>query len=448
MQLDDSNSSNVIGSFETLKAPAVGGVAQRLPAVVERVTEMLAAIEAGGIDVVLKFARDLDGFQGDSLEISAKDLAATGDALAPELREALVEGSERTRQFALAQLSRLTDFEIEIRPGTWLGQKYIPVARVGAYLPSGTFPILASAFMTVGVPKAAGVPRVIACTPPLHGSIGNPAVLYSAYLSGVDQAYAVGGVQALAAMAFGLLGEQPVDMLVGAGNAYVTEAKRQLFGRVGIDLLAGPSEVAVIADETADPAIVAADLLGQAEHGLLSPASLVTTSRELGLAVIEEVERQVPTLSTHDICGPAWRDHGTVYYAENREVAAQIMDILAPEHLEIQTSDDDWYLERLTNYGSLFLGPWSTVAYSDKGITGTNHVLPTGYSARYSAGLSVGRFVRPLTFQRLDRSATVAHAPFVETISAYEGMSAHGATATRRLALLSDGVREAARATS
>ena len=438
MQIDDTNSPYITGDFETLKAPAIGGVAQRLPSVIQRVSEMLSTIEAGGVDAVLKYARELDGFRGDTLEISPAQLAATGDALAPELREALAEGAARTRLFALAQLEHLSDFEIEIRPGAWLGQRYIPVARVGAYLPSGTFPILASAFMTVGVAKAAGVPHVIACTPPLHGSIGNPAVLYSAYLSGVDQAYAIGGVQALAAMTFGLLGEPPVDMLVGAGNAYVTEAKRQLFGRVGIDLLAGPSEVAVIADETADPAIVAADLLGQAEHGLLSPASLVTTSRALGLAVIEEIERQIPTLSTHDICGPAWRDHGTVYLAENREVAAQIMDLLAPEHLEILTSDDSWYHDRLTNYGSIFLGLWSTVAYSDKGITGTNHVLPTGYSARYTAGLSVSRFVRPLTFQRLDASATINHAPFVETISAYEGMSAHGATATRRLALLSD----------
>jgi sulfopropanediol 3-dehydrogenase len=448
MQIDESNSRYITGSFETLKAPDIGGVAQRLPAVIERVSEMLSTIEAGGIDAVLKYARELDGFEGDSFEISAAELAATGDALTPDLREALAEGADRSRQFAVVQLEHLTDFEIEIRPGAWLGQKYIPVARVGAYLPSGTFPILASAFMTVGVAKAAGVPRVIACTPPLHGSIGNPAVLYAAYLSGVDQAYALGGVQALAAMAFGLLAEQPVDLLVGAGNAYVAEAKRQLFGRVGIDLLAGPSEVAVIADETADPAIVAADLLGQAEHGLLSPASLVTTSRELGLAVIEEIGRQIPTLSTHDICGPAWRDHGTVYLAENREIAAQIMDLLAPEHLEIQTSDDGWYFDRLTNYGSIFLGPWSTVAYSDKGITGTNHVLPTGYSARYSAGLSVSRFVRPLTFQRLDRSATIAHAPFVETISAYEGMSAHRATATRRLALVSGVVKEVATVTA
>jgi sulfopropanediol 3-dehydrogenase len=438
MQIDDSNAKAITGSFETLKAPLVGGVAQRLPAVVERVSEMLSVIEAEGVDAVLRYSRELDGYQGDSFEISAAELAATGDALAPELREALAAGAERTRQFAEAQLAHLSDFEVEIRPGTFLGQKYIPVQRVGAYLPSGTFPILASAFMTVGVPKAAGVPRVIACTPPLHGSIGNPAVLYSAYLSGVDQAYAIGGVQALAAMAFGLLGEQPVDILVGAGNAYVTEAKRQLFGRVGIDLLAGPSEVAVIADETADPAIVAADLLGQAEHGVLSPASLVTTSRALGVAVMEEIERQIPRLSTHAILGPAWRDHGTVYVADNRETAAQIMDLLAPEHLEIQTADDAWYHGRLLNYGSIFLGPWSTVAYSDKGITGTNHVLPTGYSARYTAGLSVARFVRPLTFQRLEQSATVTHAPYVETISAYEGMSAHGATATRRLEKIPD----------
>jgi sulfopropanediol 3-dehydrogenase len=257
-------------------------------------------------------------------------------------------------------------------------------------------------------------------------------VAYAAFVSGVDRLFVVGGVQALAAMAFGLLGEPPVDMLVGAGNAFVAEAKRQLFGTVAIDLLAGPSEVAVIADHTADPDIVAADRLGQAEHGPTSPAALVTTSTALGEQVIAAVDRQLPHLSTREICGPAWRNHGAVIVADDREAAVAVMDELAPEHLELQTREDDWYHDHLTNYGSLFLGPWSTVAYSDKGMAGTNHTLPTAGGAKHTAGLSVSRFLKALTFQHVDRAATPALAGAVDVISASEGMTAHQATATMR----------------
>ncbi|SDW90065.1 sulfopropanediol 3-dehydrogenase [Arthrobacter sp. cf158] len=434
MQINEADKAFINGHFEVIKAPEVGGVpAQRLPAVIETVSTMLTDIEKNGIDAVIKYSQKLDGWAGNDIEISQAQLAKTGDELTPELREALAAGAERTRLFAVEQREHLTDFETEILPGVFAGQRYTPVPRVGAYLPAGQFPILASAFMTVGVAKAAGVPTVIACTPPTSPTGGHPAVLHAAYLSGVDRAFAVGGVQALAAMAFGLLGEQPADILVGAGNAYVTEAKRQLFGRVGIDLLAGPSEVAVIADETADPELVAADLLGQAEHGVLSPASLVTTNRTFGEEVIRHIEKQLETLATRNIAGPAWRDYGTVYVAEDRETAAEIMDMLAPEHLEIQTSDDAWYHDNLKNYGSIFLGPWSTVAYSDKGIAGTNHVLPTGRGAKSSAGLSVSRFLKPLTFQRVEKEATPRLANYVATISAFEGMEAHRATATLRL---------------
>jgi sulfopropanediol 3-dehydrogenase len=242
-------------------------------------------------------------------------------------------------------------------------------------------------------------------------------------------------VQALAAMAYGLLGELPIDMLVGAGNAFVAEAKRQLFGTVAIDLLAGPSEVAVISDETSDPELVAADLLGQAEHGPNSPAALVTTSEEHGLLVIDAVESQLATLATASIAGPAWRDYGIVTVADDRETAAALMDDLAPEHLELLTADDDWFHDRLRNYGSLFLGTWSTVAYSDKGMAGTNHVLPTAGGAKHSAGLSVSRFLKPLTYQKVSREATPLLANAVQVISDSEGMAAHSATATRRLAI-------------
>ncbi|HET7397988.1 MAG TPA: histidinol dehydrogenase [Intrasporangium sp.] len=433
MDLDPTRAAHVPGAYLLLKSPAIGGVpAQRLPEVSQTVSEMLTTIERKGLDAVLDYSRRLDGWGGGPIELTPHALGHTGDLLDAELRASLEAGADRTRRFAELQREGLTGGEAEIVPGVVAGYHYVPVGHVGAYLPAGRFPILASAFMTVGVAKAAGVPTVTACTPPESPERGNPAVLYAAHLAGVDRAFVLGGVQALAAMAFGLLDGQPVDMLVGAGNAYVTEAKRQLFGVVGIDLLAGPSEVAVIADDTADAEMVAADLLAQAEHGPQSPAALVTTSRALAEGVIEEVDRQLGTLSTREIAGAAWRDYGRVYWVESPETAVAVMDILAPEHLEVITEDDEWYLKHLTNYGSLFLGPWSTVAYSDKGITGTNHVLPTGGVARSSAGLSVSRFLRPLTYQRVTEAATPYLAPHVERISSFEGMAAHGASATLR----------------
>jgi sulfopropanediol 3-dehydrogenase len=424
------------GSFRHLKTPLIDApAAQRDPAVIETVTAMLADIQARGMDSVLDYARKLDRYEGTAIELTADEIATSGDRLPADLREAIELGAERTQAFARAQRAQLKDFETELVPGIVTGARYVPVSRVGAYLPAGRFPLTASAFMTVGVAKAAGVPTVIACTPPQPNGKANDAVVYAAHLSGVDRVFVLGGVQALAAMAYGLLGELPIDMLVGAGNAFVAEAKRQLFGTVAIDLLAGPSEVAVISDETADPELVAADLLGQAEHGPNSPAALVTTSEEHGLQVIDAVERQLATLATASIAGPAWRDYGVVTVADDRETAAALMDDLAPEHLELLTADDDWYHGRLRNYGSLFLGTWSTVAYSDKGMAGTNHVLPTAGGAKHSAGLSVSRFLKPLTYQRVSREATPLLANAVQVISDSEGMAAHSATATRRLAI-------------
>jgi sulfopropanediol 3-dehydrogenase len=394
---------------------------------------MLSDIETRGIDAVLDYARTLDQYAGGDVELSASQIATSGDRIAPDLREAIELGSSRTKAFATAQRAHLTDFEIELVPGIVTGARYVPVTRVGAYLPAGRFPLTASAFMTIGVAKVADVESVIACTPPQPNGGANDAVVYAAHLSGVDRVFVLGGVQALGAMAFGLLGELPIEMLVGAGNAYVAEAKRQLFGAVAIDLLAGPSEVAVISDDTADPEIVAADLLGQAEHGPTSPAALVTTSEEHGRAVMAAIDRQLAVLQTEPIAGPAWRDYGVVTVAHDRETAAALMDDLAPEHLELITEDDEWYHDRLRNYGSLFLGPWSTVAYSDKGMAGTNHVLPTSGGAKHSAGLSVSRFLKPLTYQRVTQSATPDLAHAVQVIADSEGMAAHSATATMRL---------------
>jgi sulfopropanediol 3-dehydrogenase len=425
------------GTFHHLKTPLIDApAAQRDPAVVKTVSAMLGDIQSRGMDAVLDYARTLDGYAGGDIEMSAEQIRTSGDRLPSELRAAIELGSERTGAFAAEQRAHLTDFETELVPGVVTGARYIPVSRVGAYLPAGRFPLTASAFMTVGVAKAAGVPTVIACTPPQPDGGANDAVVYAAHLSGVDRVFVLGGVQALAAMSYGLLGELPIDMLVGAGNAYVAEAKRQLFGAVAIDLLAGPSEVAVISDETADPEIVAADLLGQAEHGPNSPAALVTTSEAHGREVITAVERQLRTLATEPIAGAAWRDYGVVTVAKDRETAAALMDDLAPEHLELLTSDDEWYHRTLRNYGSLFIGPWSTVAYSDKGMAGTNHVLPTAGGAKHSAGLSVSRFLKPLTYQRVARKATPAVAEAVRVISDSEGMAAHSATATMRLAKL------------
>lgn len=424
------------GRITRVKVPAVDApAAQRDPAVIATVSEMLTDIERRGLDAVRDYARKLDRWDGADFALDADRIAASGDRLPEPLREAIELGSRRTRAFAREHRQHLADFEVELSPGLRTGVRYVPVNAVGAYLPAGRFPLTASAFMTVGVAKEAGVPRVIGCTPPQPDGGPNDAVLYAAHLSGIDAAYLIGGVQALAAMAYGLI-EAPVDMLVGAGNAYVAEAKRQLYGTVAIDLLAGPSEVAVIADESADPDLVAADLLGQAEHGTNSPAALITTSAELGAAVADAVDRQLITLPTRDIAGPAWRDYGSITVVPDRDTAILLMDDLAPEHLEVLTADDDYYAERLRNYGSLFLGRWSTVAYSDKGMAGTNHVLPTAGGAKHSAGLSVSRFLKPLTWQRVERDATNDLAVPVQVISHSEGMAAHEATATRRIEAL------------
>ena len=438
MHLTSRDRTLISGTVTTVREPARPDVpAQADPQVSQTVSAMLAEIEGEGLPAVRRYAERLDGWTGgEDFEVASGQVAALTEDLPDDLKAALDAGAERTRRFAEMQRAHLTDFEAEVIPGVVCGQKYIPVSNVGAYLPAGRFPLLASAFMTVGVARAAGVPNVVSCTPPSRQGQPHPAVLYAARASGAERIFALGGVQALAAMAFGLLDGQPADMIVGAGNAFVAEAKRQLYGKVGIDVLAGPSEVAVIADDTATAEMVAADLLAQAEHGPSSPACLVTTSAELAAAVEVEVERQLAGLATRDIAGPAWRDWGSIYVADSAKTAVEVMDLLAPEHLEILTADPDFYLENLHNYGSLFLGPWSTVAYADKGMSGTNHVLPTGRAARYTGGLSVTRYLKQLTYQRATRDATRPQAELVVTIADFEQMPGHRDSAQLRLDLL------------
>jgi sulfopropanediol 3-dehydrogenase len=437
MHLNDEDKDRLGNGITIVKEPPGPDTpAQRDPAVAATVSRMLSDIEARGLVAVREYAERLDGWSGTSFEVTAQQLRSAGDGLPRELREALDAGAERTRRFARMQRDHLVDFEEEVLPGVVCGQRYIPVQTVGAYLPAGRFPLLASAFMTVGVASVAGVPNVLSCTPPsLHGE-PHPAVLYAAYASGAERVFALGGVQALAAMAFGLLDAPAADMLVGAGNAFVAEAKRQLFGRVGIDVLAGPSEVAVIADDTATTEMVAADLLGQAEHGPTSPACLVTTSERLAREVPGEIDRQLASLSTREIAGAAWRDFGSIYLVESRDLAVTLMDTLAPEHLEVLADDLPWYLDNLTSYGSLFLGPWSTVAYADKGMSGTNHVLPTGRNARFTGGLSVSGFLKLVTYQRATADSTRAQAEPVVLISDFEKLHAHRDSAQLRLEFL------------
>jgi sulfopropanediol 3-dehydrogenase len=437
MHLNEADKARLGDGITVVKEPpGPDAPAQRDPEVAATVSRMLSDIESRGLAAVREYAERLDGWSGTSFEVTADQLRRSGDGLPRELRDALDAGAERTRRFAAMQRARLVDFEDEVIPGVTCGQRYIPVQTVGAYLPAGRFPLLASAFMTVGVASVAGVPNVISCTPPSLAGQPHPAVLYAAYASGAERVFAIGGVQALAAMAFGLLEAPAADMLVGAGNAYVAEAKRQLFGRVGIDVLAGPSEVAVIADDTATTGMVAADLLGQAEHGPTSPACLVTTSERLAREVPGEIDRQLASLSTAEIAGAAWRDFGSIYLVDRRELAVALMDTLAPEHLEVLADDLPWWLENLTSYGSLFLGPWSTVAYADKGMSGTNHVLPTGRNARFTGGLSVAGFLKLVTYQRATADSTRAQAEPVVLISDFEKLHAHRDSAQLRLEFL------------
>ncbi|MDR7537582.1 MAG: histidinol dehydrogenase, partial [Armatimonadota bacterium] len=351
-------------------------------AVEETVRGILEHVRREGDAAVREYSRRYDRWDPPRFRVMPDEVERARQALPPALIDDIAFTAHQVREFARCQLDTLRPLEVEMRPGVVLGHRHIPVASVGCYVPGGRYPLIASALMSIATPKVAGVERVVACAPPRGEGI-YPATLVAMAVAGADEIYCLGGVQALAAMAYGTAEISPVDMIVGPGNQYVVEAKRQLFGVVGVDLLAGPTEILVIADHTADPHVVAADLLGQAEHDPASPAVLVTTSRELGTRVLAEIAQLLPTLPTAEVIGISWRDRGEVVVVDSDDEAAAVADEYAPEHLEVQTRNPDWYLQRLRNYGTLFLGEESTVVYSDKAV-GTNHILPTGRAARFT----------------------------------------------------------------
>jgi sulfopropanediol 3-dehydrogenase len=403
-----------------------------LAAVRDTVGQIIADVRVRGLDAVREYSRKFDRWDPPSFRVTTEEIQQARDSLAPDILASLDFAHAQIGHFARLQRNSLTDFEVESLPGVFLGQRHIPVANVGAYVPGGKYPMLMSAQMSILTAKEAGVDRVVACAPPYLGKGVFPEMLWSMALAGADEIWCLGGVQALALMAFGASGYDPVDLIAGPGNMYVAEAKRQLFGDVGVDLLAGPTEILLIADETSDPWIVAADLLGQAEHGPTSPAVLVSLSAALAQAVQREIERQLEELPTRDVAGKAWSDLGEIIIVEGRDDAVRVANEYAPEHLEVQTRDAEWYLDRLRNYGTLCLGEEATIAFSDKAI-GTNHTLPTGGAARYTGGLWVGKFLKTVTYQRCTREGALEVAPHAARLSDAEHMFGHGKTAYFRI---------------
>ena len=398
------------------------------------VNDMLAQIEARGEAAVKEYADKLDKWTG-PIEVTESDVERRTKDIPASIKADIEFATAQVRQFALAQKASLTDFETELYPGVKAGQKVLPVNVAGCYVPTGRYAHIASAYMSIATAKAAGVPNVIACSTPYRGEGIHPQVLYAMKVAGADRILTLGGVQAIASMAYGLFTGKPADIIVGPGNKFVAEAKRTLFGRVGIDVFAGPSEVAVIADETADPEIVASDLVGQAEHGHESPAWLFTTSRVLADQVMKRVPEMIAALpaTACDAAGAAWRDYGEVILCDSRDEVVEISDQYASEHLEVHAKDLDWWLGHLTCYGSLFLGEETTVAFGDK-TSGPNHILPTKGAGRYSGGLSVHKFMKTLTWQRMTRDAAKQLGQVTARISRLEGMEAHARTADDRLA--------------
>jgi sulfopropanediol 3-dehydrogenase len=393
---------------------------------------ILADIEARGDDAVRELSTRFDAWSPPSFRLSDADIEAAMSRVAKRDLDDIRFAQAQVRNFAQKQKDALKDIEVETMPGVVLGHRNIPVNAVGCYVPGGRYPMVASAHMSVVTARVAGVKRIVACAPPFKGG-AHPAIVAAMHLGGADEIHVIGGVQAVGAMALGTASIAPVDMIVGPGNAYVAEAKRQLFGRVGIDLLAGPTETMVIADETVDAEICATDLLGQAEHGPTSPAFLLTTSERLARETMAEVERLLRILPTADVAAQAWRDYGEVILCDDDEDMAREADRIACEHVQVMTRDPDWFLARMTNYGAMFLGPRTNVSYGDK-VIGTNHTLPTRRAARYTGGLWVGKFLKTCTYQRVTTDeASALMGEHCSRLCVLEGFYGHAEQANVRV---------------
>ncbi len=398
----------------------------------ETVEKILADIGARGDAAVRDLAQKFDGYAPESFRLSDAEIQNAISEVSPRDLEDIHFAQRQVRNFAKAQLGCLKELEVETLPGVFLGHRNVPVEAVGCYVPGGKYPMVASAHMSVLTAKVAGVKRVIACAPPFHGK-PHPAIVAAMHFAGADEIYCLGGVQAIGAMALGTETIAPVDMLVGPGNAYVAEAKRQLYGRVGIDLFAGPTETLVIADDSVDGEICATDLLGQAEHGPTSPAALITNSEKLARDTLAEIERQLQVLPTADIARTSWDAYGQIILCDSEEEMLTAADELAYEHVQVMTRDPDYFLRNMQNFGALFLGPRTNVAYGDK-VIGTNHTLPTKKAARYTGGLWVGKFIKTCTYQRVTTDAASAMiGEYCSRLCMLEGFAGHAEQANIRV---------------
>jgi len=415
--------------MEHFKQPGVETAEAELR-IEKTVQGMLAEIRTGGEDTVRRLANELDGWTGDFV-LSDEKRADLMNQVPEQDKEDIRFAYKQVKRFAEAQRDSISDFTIETEPGVRLGQRLQPVDCAGCYVPGGRYAHAASAIMSVTTAKVAGVPFIVAASPPRGESIA-PAVAYALDLAGADMILEMGGVQAVASMAFGLFGAKPADILVGPGNAYVAESKRQLFGEVGIDVLAGPTESAIIADDTADPMTVAVDLASQAEHGLDSPVWLFTTSRSLAETVAEILPKVAADMPSGDVAAQAWDNHGEIIVCDSREETCEVSDRYASEHLQVIAEDLDWWKDNLKNYGSLFLGEGSTVTHGDK-CSGTNHILPTKRAARYTGGLNVMKFLKVLTWQEISAEANLRFSTTGSRISRLEGMDGHARACDWRL---------------
>ncbi|MFP6829326.1 MAG: histidinol dehydrogenase [Gammaproteobacteria bacterium] len=406
-------------------------IADRDDQVRQTVEQILSDVDTRGDAALRDYSERFDQWSPDSFRLSADDIASCYEELSDQVIGDIKFAQEQIRNFARAQKDALLDVEIETLPGVTLGHKNLPVNSVGCYVPGGKYPMVASAHMSVVTAKVAGVKRIIASAPPYDGRV-SAAIVVAMDLAGADEMYCLGGVQAVAAMALGTDSIAAVDMIVGPGNAYVAEPKRQLFGRVGIDLLAGPTETLVIADDSVDGELCAADLLGQAEHGPTSPAILLTDSEQLARDTMTEIDRQLQVLPTADIAGKAWSDYGQVIVCDDAEEMVRIADEIASEHVQVMTRDPDYFLQNMSNYGALFLGPETNVSYGDK-VIGTNHTLPTRKAARYTGGLWVGKFIKTCTYQRITEAASVQVGEYCSRLCDLEGFMGHKEQADIRL---------------